>query len=121
MRRENDKISGNEIGGLKCKCKLYIILKNCLKKIFWSELIEGQISSKNMMKNKNRNFQKVKRKTKYTWTEEDLENAMHEVLSIPGTPIRGAAKKFEMEESTLSFWLKKTKANEPLLKVVKSK
>ena len=69
-----------------------------------------------MMKNKKRNFQKVKRKTKYTWTEEDLEKAMHEVLSIPGTLIRGVAKMFEMGESTLSFQLKKTKANEPLCK-----
>ena len=60
-----------------------------------------------MMKNKKRNFQKVERKTKYTWTEEDLEHAMHEVLWIPGTSIRGVAKKFEIEESTLRFQLKK--------------
>ena len=41
---------------------------------------------------------------------------MHEVLSIPRTLIRGVAKMFEMGESTLSFRLKKTKANEPLCK-----
>ena len=57
------------------------------------------------MKNIKRNFQKVKRKTNYTWTEEDLENPMHKVLSIPGTSIRGVAKKFEIEESTLRFRL----------------
>ena len=60
------------------------------------------------MKNKKRNFQKVKRKTIYAWTKdlenaEDLENAMDEVLLIPGTSICGAAKKFEIKESTLRF------------------
>ena len=69
-----------------------------------------------MMKNKKRKFQRVKRKTKYTWTEEDLEKAMYEVLSIPGTSIRGVAKTFEIEESTLRFLLKKAKASEPLRK-----
>ena len=54
------------------------------------------------MKNKKRNFQKVKRKTIYAWTK-DLENAMDEVLLIPGTSICGAAKKFEIKESTLRF------------------
>ena len=48
--------------------------------------------------------------------EKDLENAMHEVLLIPGTSIRGLAKKFEIEESTLRFRLKKAKGNEPLRK-----
>ena len=69
-----------------------------------------------MMKNKKRKFQRVKRKTKYTWTEEDLEKAMYEVLSIPGTSIRGVAKTFEIKESTLRFLLKKAKASEPLRK-----
>ena len=41
---------------------------------------------------------------------------MHEVLSIPGISICGVAKKFEIEESTLRFRLKKAKANEPLCK-----
>lgn len=68
------------------------------------------------MKNKKRKFQRVKRKTKYTWTEEDLEKAMYEVLSIPRTSIRGVAKTFEIEESTLRFLLKKAKASEPLRK-----
>ena len=68
------------------------------------------------MKNKKRKFQRVKRKTKYTWTEEDLEKAMYEVLSIPGTSIRGVAKTFEIKESTLRFLLKKAKASEPLRK-----
>ena len=68
------------------------------------------------MKNKKRKFQRVKRKTKYTWTEEDLEKAMYEVLSIPGTPIRGVAKTFEIKESTLRFLLKKAKASETLRK-----
>ena len=69
-----------------------------------------------MMKNEKRNFQKVKRKTKYTWTEEDLEKTTHKVLLIPGTSIHGVAKKFEIRESTLRFPLKKEKANEPLRK-----
>ena len=68
------------------------------------------------MKNEKGNFQKVKRKTKYTWTEEDLEKTMHEVLSIPGTSIHGVAKKFEIRELILRFPLKKQKANEPLRK-----
>ena len=67
------------------------------------------------MKNKKRNFQKVKRKTKYTWTK-DLENALHKVLLIPGTSIRSVAKKFEIKESTLRFRLQKTNANELLHK-----
>ena len=41
---------------------------------------------------------------------------MHEVLSIPGISICGVVKKFEIEESTLRFRLKKAKANEPLRK-----
>lgn len=49
-----------------------------------------------MMKNEKRNFQKVNRKTKYTWTEEDLEKTTHKVLLIPGTSIHGVAKKFEI-------------------------
>ena len=69
-----------------------------------------------MMKNKKRKFQRVQRKTKYTWTKEDLEKAMYEVLSIPGTSIRGVAKTFEIKESTLRFLLKKAKASEPLRK-----
>ena len=69
-----------------------------------------------MMKNKKRKFQRVKRKTKYTWTEEHLEKAMYEALSIPGTSIRGVAKTFEIKESTLRFLLKKAKASEPLRK-----
>ena len=73
------------------------------------------------MKSKKRNFQKVKRKTKYTWTEEDLENAMHEVLSIPVTSICGVAKKFEIKESTLRFQLKKKKPMSLSVKVVTSK
>ena len=68
------------------------------------------------MKNEKGNFQKVKRKTKYTWTEEDLEKTMHEVLLIPGTSIHGVAKKFEIRELILRFPLKKQKANEPLHK-----
>ena len=41
---------------------------------------------------------------------------MYEVLSIPGTSIRGVAKTFEIKESTLRFLLKKAKASEPLRK-----
>ena len=36
---------------------------------------------------------------------------MHEVLSIPGISIYGVAKKFEIEESTLRFQLKKAVSN----------
>ena len=45
-----------------------------------------------LMKNKKRIYRNVKRKTKYTWAEEDLENTMFEVLSVPGTSILGVVK-----------------------------
>ena len=41
---------------------------------------------------------------------------MHKVLLIPGTSICNAAKKFEIQESTMRFGLKKAKTNEPLCK-----
>ena len=55
------------------------------------------------MKNKKRIYRNVKRKTKYTWAEEDLENTMFEVLSVPGTSILGVVKKFEIKASILRF------------------
>ena len=48
--------------------------------------------------------------------EEDWENAMHEVLSIPGTSVCGVVNKFEIKELKLRFWLKKAKSNDLLCK-----
>ena len=42
---------------------------------------------------KQRKNQKVKVKAKYSWTEEDMENALHELASVPGATKRGVAKK----------------------------
>ena len=80
----------------------YPISKYYSKK-FVSELIAEWISWKNVMKNKKRIYRNVKRKTKYTWAEEDLENTMFEVLSVPGTSILGVVKKFEIKASILRF------------------
>ena len=52
----------------------------------------------------------------FTWMEEDWENAMHEVLSIPGTSVCGVVNKFEIKELKLRFWLKKAKSNDLLCK-----
>ena len=40
-----------------------------------------------------------------------LQQALHELDSIPGVTIRGLAKKHGLEESTIRFRLRKRKAN----------
>ena len=40
-----------------------------------------------------KNYQKVKTKTHKTWTEEMLQEALHELDLIPGATMRGVARK----------------------------
>ena len=60
---------------------------------------------------KMKNYKKVKVKACNTWTEEMLQEALHELDSVPGATIRGVAKKHGLEESTIRFQLRKRKAN----------
>ena len=60
---------------------------------------------------KMKNYKKVKTKAHNTWTEEMLQEALHELDSVPGATIRGVAKKHGLEESTIRFRLRKRKAN----------
>ena len=56
------------------------------------------------------NYKKVKTKSHNTWTEEMLQEALHELDLVPGATIRGVAK-HGLEESTIRFRMKKRKAN----------
>ena len=57
-----------------------------------------------------------KKKSKNNWTEEDLNDALHEVDSVPGASIRAVSKKYGMDESTLRFRLRKRRDNVELKK-----
>ena len=116
MRGENDKNLLEQDWLIEVQMKIIDHFEMLFKKVFfiWTRWRVDILEKYN--EKQKRNFQKVNRKTKYTWIEEDLENTMHEVLSIPGTSNGGVAKKFEIKESTLRFQLKKAKANEPLHK-----
>lgn len=61
-----------------------------------------------------RKFKKVQVKVRNTWTEQDIEDALHELDSVPGKSIRAVAAQYGLEESTLRFRLRKRKANEDL-------
>lgn len=61
-----------------------------------------------------RKYQKLKTKTQYAWTEEDMEQAMHEVASVPNVSIRKAAANHGIEELTLRFRIKKKSRGEEL-------
>ena len=63
---------------------------------------------------KQRKNQKVKVKAKYSWTEEDMENALHELASVPGATKRGVAKKNSIDKSLIRFRLRKRANNEEL-------
>ena len=52
---------------------------------------------------KMKNYKKVKTKARNTRTEDMLEEAVHELDSVPGATIRGVAKKHGLEESTIRF------------------
>ena len=60
---------------------------------------------------KMKNYKKVKTKPHNTWTEEMLQEALHELGSVPGATIRGVAKKHGLKESTIRFGMRKRKAN----------
>ena len=60
---------------------------------------------------KMRNYKTVKTKTRNTWTEAMLQEALHELDSVPGATIRGIAKKHGLEESKIRFRMKKRKSN----------
>ena len=53
---------------------------------------------------KMKNYKKVKTKARNTWTEEMLQEALHELDSVPGATIRGVAKKH-------GFRMRRRKAN----------
>ena len=58
-----------------------------------------------------KNYKKVETKARNTWTEEMLQEVLHELDSVPGATIRGVAKKHGLEESTIRFWMRRRKAN----------
>ena len=68
-------------------------------------------------KNSNRvGSRKVTKKIENTWTEEDIQNAIHEIDSLPGKSIREVAKQFGLSESTIRFRRKKLFAGSDLKK-----
>ena len=60
---------------------------------------------------KMKNYKKVKTKAHNTWTEEMLQEALHELDLVTGATIRGVAKKHGLEESAIRFQMRKIKAN----------
>ena len=68
-------------------------------------------------KNSNRvGSRKVTKKIENTWTEEDIQNAIHKIDSLPGKSIREVAKQFGLSESTIRFRRKKLFAGSDLKK-----
>ena len=65
---------------------------------------------------KMKNYKKVKTKACNTWTEEMLQEALHELDSVTRATIRAVAKKHGLEESTIRFQMRKRKANLALAK-----
>ena len=59
---------------------------------------------------------KVTKKIENTWTEEDIQNAIHEIDSLPGKSIREVAEQFGLSESTIRFRRKKLFAGSDLKK-----
>ena len=58
-----------------------------------------------------KNYKKVKTKVRNTWTEEMLQEALHELDLVTGATIRGVAKKHGLEKSAIRFQMRKIKAN----------
>ena len=59
----------------------------------------------------------LNKKRKCFWTEEHIQEALHELDSVPGASIRGVSKKYGFVESTFRFQLKRRKENMGLQKV----
>ena len=55
---------------------------------------------------------KVKQRILNAWTEEQLQDALHELDSVPSTTIRGVAKRHGINEATIRFRLKIRKLGE---------
>ena len=68
-------------------------------------------------KNSNRvGSRKVTKKKENTWTEEDIQNAIHKIDSLPGKSIREVAKQLGLSKSTIRFRRKKLFAGSDLKK-----
>ena len=67
-------------------------------------------------KNKTRKRKKVVEKPEFPWTEEDMQRALHEFQSVPGSSKRGVARKHGLDESTFRKRLNKVQAGIPLKK-----
>ena len=61
----------------------------------------------NKASNKREGSRKVKRKISNSWTDEEMINALHELDSVPGSSVRGVAKRYGIHEATIRFRLKK--------------
>ena len=69
------------------------------------------------LKNSNRvGSRKVTKKKENTWTEEDIQNAIHKIDSLPGKSIREVAKQLGLSKSTIRFRRKKLFAGSDLKK-----
>ena len=87
----------------------YPISKYYSKKFVWSELIVELIPWKNVMKNKKRIYQKVNRKTKYAWAEEDLENTAWSIISSRNL-ISWCSKKVWNQSINIKILVKESKS-----------
>ena len=68
-------------------------------------------------KNSNRvGSRKVTKKKENTWTEEDIQNAIHKIDSLPGKSIREVAKQLGLSKSTIRLRRKKLFAGSDLKK-----
>ena len=56
------------------------------------------------------------KKKENTWTEEDIQNAIHKIDSLPGKSIREVAKQLGLSKSTIRFRRKKLFAGSDLKK-----
>lgn len=50
---------------------------------------------------------KVPKKLTNAWTEKDVQDALHELDSVPGSSVRGIAKRYKINEATIRFRLRK--------------
>ena len=56
-------------------------------------------------------------KRKTFWIKEHLQEALHELDSVSGASVLDVFKKYDFDESTLRFWLKRWKENLELQKL----
>ena len=59
---------------------------------------------------------KVTKKKENTWTDEDIQNAIHKIDSFPGASTREVAKQLGLSKSTIRFRRKKLFAGSDLKK-----